>query len=351
MKRFLIRRAFALVMALAVLMAFSPAAFASSGYEVLTLDKTKIKPGESVNLKVTLPTVTDEVGAVTVDLRFDKSKLTVTNMSVAKSIPIGTSGNAVAVMSNNAELANQNGQIAANAYFTHNTLKPSGVVLLDVTLTAKEGASGTATFDFDIFQLTSVDDNTGSTVYVVNKSDLKELPTLTIGEDSSSSKGGTTGGSTSGSTSGSSTGGSSSGSTATDKAGGTKDDGNAGDTGLIAEKDSKAAAVALVKDLSLKARSSKTSKGSIKVSLTVDSDDIKAIEDLGYTVKYKFYRSTKKTSSYKAKTEKTAKTYTNTTGKKGTKYYYKARVMVYDSNGTLVAKSALKQCKYACRVK
>ena len=118
---------------------------------------------------------------------------------------------------------------------------------------------------------------------------------------------------------------------------------------LIAEQETKA--TELTKDLTLKARSEKTAKGNIKVALTMDADEIKAIEDLGYTVKYKFYRSTKKASSYKAKLEGTGKTYTNTTGKKGTKYYYKARVMVYDAEGTLIAKSELKQCKYACRTR
>ena len=118
---------------------------------------------------------------------------------------------------------------------------------------------------------------------------------------------------------------------------------------LIAEQDTKVAG--LTKDLTLKARSAKTEKGNIKVTLTVDADDIKAIEDLGYTVKYKFYRSTKKAASYTAKIEGTGKTYINTTGKKGTKYYYKARVMVYDADGTLVAKSALKQCRYAARTR
>ena len=118
---------------------------------------------------------------------------------------------------------------------------------------------------------------------------------------------------------------------------------------VIAEQAAKA--TDLTKDLTLKARSVKTAKGNIKVTLTVDADDVKAIEDLGYTVKYKFYRSTKKAASYKAKIEGTGKTYINTTGKKGTRYYYKARVMVYDAEGTLVAKSALKQCKYACRIR
>ena len=112
-----------------------------------------------------------------------------------------------------------------------------------------------------------------------------------------------------------------------------------------------AKAAELTKALSLKARSTKTAKGNIKVTLTVDKDAIQAIEDLGYTVKYKFYRSTKKAASYKAALEKTGKTYTNTAGKKGTKYYYKARVMVYDAQGKLIAKSALTQCRYACRVR
>ncbi len=112
-----------------------------------------------------------------------------------------------------------------------------------------------------------------------------------------------------------------------------------------------AEAKTLTKTLKLKARSAKTTKGSIKVTLSLTKGDIKAIEDLGYTVKYKFYRSTKKAASYKAKVEKAGKTYTNTTGKKGTKYYYKARVMVYDAEGTLVAKTALNQCSYAARTK
>ncbi len=107
----------------------------------------------------------------------------------------------------------------------------------------------------------------------------------------------------------------------------------------------------MVGDLSLKARSSKTAKGNIKVKVITNADDIKALEDLGYTVKYKFYRSTKKASGYKAKVESAGKTYTNTTGKKGTRYYYKTRMMVYDSEGTLIAKSALTQCKYAVRVR
>ncbi len=108
----------------------------------------------------------------------------------------------------------------------------------------------------------------------------------------------------------------------------------------------------LVSDMSLKASSSKTSKKNIKVTLTVDKSTaaaIKEIKDMGYTVKYKYYRSTKKASKYQAKVTKTTRSFTNTAGKKETKYYYKARIQVYDKDGNLVAQTALKQCKYAAR--
>ena len=118
---------------------------------------------------------------------------------------------------------------------------------------------------------------------------------------------------------------------------------------VFAQQDAKAEEQA--KEIMLQARSAKTAKGNIKVNLKVNEDAIKAIEDLGYTVKYKFYRSTIKNAKYVGKFETTAKTYTNTTGKKGTRYYYKARVMVYDAQGELVVKTALTQCKYACRIK
>ena len=105
-------------------------------------------------------------------------------------------------------------------------------------------------------------------------------------------------------------------------------------------------------DLKLVARSSKTAKKNIKAVLKSDAKvkaSIKELKDLGFTVKYRFYRSTKKAASYKSAVTKEAATYTNTSGKKGTKYFYKVQVRVYDENGKLVAKTALKQCKYASR--
>lgn len=101
-----------------------------------------------------------------------------------------------------------------------------------------------------------------------------------------------------------------------------------------------------VKELALKARSAKLKSGNIKITL---KGDVSEIEKNGYTVKYKFYRSTKKAKGYKAAVTKDVPNYLNTVGKKGTMYYYKARVMVYDKDGKLAAKTELKQCKYANR--
>lgn len=109
-----------------------------------------------------------------------------------------------------------------------------------------------------------------------------------------------------------------------------------------------------VSKMLLYARSSRTPNKNIKVVLKMDkrtAASIETLKKLGYTVKYKFYRSTKKSSAYKAKITKKTKTYINTTGKKGVRYYYKARILVYDKNGKLVAQTKLKQCKYACRVR
>ena len=101
----------------------------------------------------------------------------------------------------------------------------------------------------------------------------------------------------------------------------------------------------MIKDVNLKVRTSKTSKKNIKA---VVSGDVKAITDAGYTVKYKFYRSEKKASKYVGKVTKDTKTYINTAGKKGTKYYYKAKALVYDGD-KLVGQTVLKQCKYGAR--
>ena len=117
------------------------------------------------------------------------------------------------------------------------------------------------------------------------------------------------------------------------------------------KNDSADKAKSLIKELKLKAVSSKTAKKNVKVTVKMHSKNntlIKELSDMGYTVKYRYYRSVKKASKYTAVKTKTSKTYINTKGKRGSKYYYKVRAVVYDGD-KVIAQSALKQCKYAVR--
>ena len=107
------------------------------------------------------------------------------------------------------------------------------------------------------------------------------------------------------------------------------------------------AVVEQVAKAGLTARSARTAKKNVKL---VVKSDLEGITDAGYTVEYKFYRSTKKSAGYKAMKTGKSGIYINTYGKKGTLYYYKVKVMVYDKDGNLTAQSALKQCKYASRL-
>ena len=108
----------------------------------------------------------------------------------------------------------------------------------------------------------------------------------------------------------------------------------------------------LTASMKLTARTEKTAKKNIKVTVKTNSKtaaSIKELKDLGYTVKYRYYRSAKKAANYKSAVTKSTKTYINTAGTKGKMYYYKAQVRIYDENGKLITKTALKQCKYANR--
>ena len=120
---------------------------------------------------------------------------------------------------------------------------------------------------------------------------------------------------------------------------------------VIAEQTAKVKELA--SKIQLKARSVKTAKGNIKVRLkiTKGADSFKALEDMGYTLKYQFYRSTEMRKNYKYKFETLGAPYTNTDAKKGTRYYYKARIVVYDEEGKLVTKTDLKRCWYATRIR
>ena len=106
----------------------------------------------------------------------------------------------------------------------------------------------------------------------------------------------------------------------------------------------------LMQSAKFKVTTTKTSKKSVKVQVAAKSSKtmISDIKSLGYTVKYQFYRSTKKDAGYKLLKTSSKNSFISTKGTKGRKYYYKARMLVYDGS-ELVAKSALKQCSYGAR--
>ena len=107
---------------------------------------------------------------------------------------------------------------------------------------------------------------------------------------------------------------------------------------------------ALMQNAQCKVTTSKTSKKSVKIQVAAKSDKtlLTDIKNIAYTVKYQFYRSTKKDAGYKLRKTSSKNSFISTKGTKGRKYYYKARVLVYDGS-ELVARSALKQCRYGAR--
>ena len=119
--------------------------------------------------------------------------------------------------------------------------------------------------------------------------------------------------------------------------------------GLIKEQNA-AHVKELMQSAKFKVTTTKTSKKSVKVQVAAKSSKtmISDIKSLGYTVKYQFYRSTKKDAGYKLLKTSSKNSFISTKGTKGRKYYYKARVLVYDGS-ELIAGSALKQCSYGAR--
>ena len=112
------------------------------------------------------------------------------------------------------------------------------------------------------------------------------------------------------------------------------------DAGKLTAEEAKA----YVQDLAIAVRTAKVGK---KVKVTVNAD-VQTLIDNGYTVTYKFYKSTKKGSGYKNTVNKTANTYTNTNPVKG-KNYYKVKLVVKNADGAVVATTPLTQCKYGVR--
>lgn len=91
-------------------------------------------------------------------------------------------------------------------------------------------------------------------------------------------------------------------------------------------------------------------KTGIKLTAKTKGGSISKIKNTGAKVEYRFYRATKKTGKYTLKKTTTATTYTDTTVKKGKRYYYKVRVFVKDKDGTALGSTALSKSGIANRV-
>ena len=82
---------------------------------------------------------------------------------------------------------------------------------------------------------------------------------------------------------------------------------------------------ALMQNAQCKVTTSKTSKKSVKIQVAAKNDKtlLTDIKNMGYTVKYQFYRSTKKDAGYKLRKTSSKNSFISTKGTKGRKYYYK----------------------------
>lgn len=102
---------------------------------------------------------------------------------------------------------------------------------------------------------------------------------------------------------------------------------------------------ARLNQVGFKAVTAKTEKKNVRIRLAVKKDKklIAELGAMGYTVKYRFYRSQKKSTGYQALATKKNNTFISTKGTKGKKYYYKVKVLVYDKD-KLLAQTKLGQC-------
>ena len=172
-------RILSVLLAFAMIFALMPTALAApTTYQVVTVDKTTVQAGETVNVKVTLPNISETAGSFTVNLKFDTTLFEVVSVDVPTTLNATTkSGKAtvVPVVYGEADDANNSGELTANAAYTYNTIQVAGVTVIDATLKAK--ATGTAAFSFTTFEITKSE---GSTVWIVKDTDLEAPPSVTI---------------------------------------------------------------------------------------------------------------------------------------------------------------------------
>ena len=174
------KRILSVLLAFAMIFTLMPTALAApTTYQVVTVDKTTVQAGETVNVKVTLPNISETAGSFTVSLNFDKTLFEVTKFS---SVPFltATDGDGepayVSPVKGTKNSSNENGSLDVNAAYIFNTMEVAGVTVIDATLKAK--ASGTAAFSFTTFEITKSE--SGNTVWIVKDTDLEAPPSVTI---------------------------------------------------------------------------------------------------------------------------------------------------------------------------
>lgn len=176
------KRILSVLLAFAMIFTLMPTALAApTTYQVVTVDKTTVQAGETVNVKVTLPNISETAGSFTVNLKFDTTLFEVVSVDVPTTLNATTkSGKAtvVPVVYGEADDANNSGELTANAAYTFNTMEVAGVTVIDATLKAK--ATGTAAFSFTTFEITKSE---GNTVWIVKDTDLEAPPSVTITKD------------------------------------------------------------------------------------------------------------------------------------------------------------------------
>ena len=174
------KRILSVLLAFAMIFTLMPTALAApTTYQVVTVDKTTVQAGETVNVKVTLPEGIQTAGSFTVVMDFDKNKFEVTDRKMPPTLTATNTdfeaNENVSIVANGKTIANTSGQLTANASYPYNTIQVAGVTVIDATLKAK--ASGVAAFSFSIFEITYSDNGTQ---YIVKKDQLEAPPSVTI---------------------------------------------------------------------------------------------------------------------------------------------------------------------------
>lgn len=174
------KRILSVLLALAMVFTLVPVTvFAAPTYQVVTVDKDTVQAGETVNVKVTLPNITEKAGSFTVNLKFDTTLFEVISRAAPPTLSAYDEENEfdtpITMTINSPKAANSVGELTANAAYTYSTMEVAGVTVINATLKAK--ASGVAAFSFTKFEITKSD---GSTVWIVKDTDLETPPSVTI---------------------------------------------------------------------------------------------------------------------------------------------------------------------------